>query len=146
MLTVLKKEVVPEFKVLQGGESLSTAAVTNILTKTVDELVQTLNWLTALTPKQGFFWGIVATFCSKIPVKVDSLVWIQDYDYVMSQLLCIYEAYCTGRGSCGDKEKHLKAELPVNLRHYDDIRMYVGQAMYRVLYIMLKLFWFVHTL
>ena len=128
VLTILKKEVVPEFKILQGEETLPNTAVKNVLVKSITELVRNLNWLTALTPKQEFCWGIVATVCSKIPVKADSLGWVQDYDYVMSQLCHIYKAYCNGQGLRGEEERRLKDELPANIRHYDDIRMYVGRA------------------
>ena len=123
MLSVLQKEVVPEFKILQGEESLPNVAVQEILKSSVTELCRTLDWLTSLSPKQGFCWGIIATFCSKIPVKVESLGWIQDYDYLLSQLCHIYKAYCNGREIRGEEEKRLKEELPVDVRHYDDVRM-----------------------
>lgn len=124
-MAVLQKEVVPEFKTLQGEQSLSNATVKDVLTKSVTELCKNLNWLTSLTPKQGFCWGIVATCSSKVPVKADSFDWIQDYDYLMNQLCHIYKAYCNGQGMRGEEEKLLKDELAPNITHYDDIRTYV---------------------
>lgn len=125
VLAVLQKEVVPEFKILQGEESLSNAAVQGILKSSVTELCRNLNWLTSLSPKQGLCWGIVATFCSKIPVKVESLNWIQDYEYLLHQLCHIYKAYCNGQGIRGEEQRRLKEDLPLDVRHYPDIRTYV---------------------
>ena len=122
VLAVLQKEVVPEFKMLQGEVSIPDTTVRNVLTKSVTELCRNLNWLTSLTPKQGFCWGIVATCSAKIPVRVDSLLWLQDYDYLINQLCHIYKAYCNGLELRGEDERRLKDELPANVRCYDDIR------------------------
>ena len=125
MLDVLKKEVVPEFKVLQGEKSLPNSTVTAIITKSVTVLCQNLNWLSDLTPKQGFCWGIVATCCSKVPVRMESLLWVQDFDYLINQLCHVYKAYCIGQGMRGEEGRRLKEELPPEIRHNDDIRTYV---------------------
>ena len=122
VLAVLQKEVVPKLKMLQGKESLSDATVKGVLTKSVTELCKNLNWLTSLSPKQGFCWGIVATCSSKIPVREDSLLWLQDYDYLINQLCHVYKAYCNGQELRGEEERLLKDELPANVKHYDDIR------------------------
>ena len=105
VLAVLQKEVVPEFKILRGELSLSDPTVEEVLTKSVTELCGNLNCLTALSPKQGFYWGIVATFSSKIPVTVDRFSWIQDYHYLINQLCHIYKSYCNGQGIRTQEEK-----------------------------------------
>ena len=122
MLEVLQKEVVPEFKILQGEMSVSDPIVKDVLTRSVTELCRNLNWLTALSPKQGFYWGIVATFSSKIPVTVDSFSWIQDYDYLINQLCHIYKSYCNGQGIRGQEEKLLQDQLPPTIIHCNNIR------------------------
>ena len=125
VLDVLKKEIVPEFKVLQGEESLSNAAITNIIKKSVTELCRNLEWLTTVSPKQGFCWGIVASCCCKVPVRKDSLEWVQDYDYLINQLCHIYKVYCTGQGMRAEEDRRLKEELPKELLHDDDIKTLV---------------------
>ena len=123
VFAVVHKAVVPEVKMLQGEESLSDASVKDVLTKSVTELCTNLNWLTSLTPKQGFCWGIVAACSAKIPVRVDSLLWLQDYNYLMNQLCHIYKAYCSAMNLQGAGQTLLKDEFPANVRQYNDIRM-----------------------
>ena len=122
VLDVLKKEVIPEFKVLRGEESLSNATIANIIKKSVTELVRNLDWLTGVSPKQSFCWGIVASCCCKVPVRRESLEWVQDYDYLINQLCHIYKAYCTGQGMRGEENRRLKEELPKEVQHDDDIK------------------------
>ena len=121
VLAVVSKEVVPEFKMLQGDESLLDTTMNELLTISVTELCTNINWFTSLTPKQGFCWGIVATCSAKIPVKVDSLLWLQNYHYLINQLCHIFEAYCSDQGLRED-ERLLKDDLPANVRCYDDIK------------------------
>ena len=122
VLDVLKKEVVPEFKLLQGEATLRDPTVMAIISKSVTELFGNLSWLSDPTPKQRFCWGIVATCCSKVPVRRETLIWIQDYDYLINQLCHIYKAYCTGQGLKGEENKRLGQELPPGISHNDDIR------------------------
>ena len=122
VLDVLKKEVIPEFKVLRGEESLSNATIANIIKKSVTELVRNLDWLTGVSPKQSFCWGIVASCCCKVPVGRESLEWVQDYDYFINQLCHIYNAYCTGQGMRGEEDRRFKEELPKEVQHDDDIK------------------------
>ena len=130
VLAVLQKEVVPELKILQGEESLSNEAVSAILTESVKELFKDISWLSGLSPRQGFCWGIVAAFCSKIPINAEDLGWIQDYDFTISHLCHIYKAYCNTMGLRGEDERRLKDQLPPSITHYDDIRTYVNIYMY----------------
>ena len=122
MLTVVQKEVVPEFKTLQGEEALSSSTLKDILTKSVTKLCKKLDWLTSLTPKQCFCWGIVATCCTKIPIKADSFSWIHDYEFLIHRLCHIYKAYCNGKAIRGEEDKVLKDELPVTVTFHDDIK------------------------
>ena len=118
--------MIPEFKVLQGEESLPDATVMNIVTRSVTELCKNLGWLTSVSPKQGFCWGIVATCCSKIPVRRDSLEWIQDYDYLINQLCHVYKAFCTGQGMRAEEDRRLKEELPKQVLHDEDVKTCVS--------------------
>lgn len=124
VLDVLKKEVVPEFKVLQGEESLSNAAITSIIKKSVTDLCRNLEWLTAVSPKQSFCWGIVASCCSKVPVRKENLEWVQDYDYLINHLCHVYKAFCTGQEMRAEEDRRLK-ELPKKVLHNEDIKTYV---------------------
>ncbi|CAI8048116.1 hypothetical protein GBAR_LOCUS26574, partial [Geodia barretti] len=74
--------------------------------------------------KQSFCWGIVASCCCKVPVRRESLEWVQDYDYLINQLCHIYKAYCTGQGMRGEEDRRLKEELPKEVQHDDDIKTY----------------------
>ena len=122
VLSVVQKEVVPEFKTLQGKEALTSTMLNEVLKISVTELCRNLSWLTSLTAKQGFCWGIVATCCAKITLTADSFDWVHDYQFLISQLGHVYKAYCNGEGIRGEDEKLLKDQLPPNITFYDDIR------------------------
>ena len=73
---------------------MTNSSLRSVLHMTVNFLALDLSWLTAVTMKQRFCWGFVATCCSKVPISVDSLDWIHTYYYLISQLGTIYSAYC----------------------------------------------------
>ena len=119
VLAVLQEEIVPEFKILRSKQSLS-ATVKCVLTKSVTELCTNLNWLTSISPKQGFYWRIVTTLSSQIPVTVDSFSWIENYDYLIKLLCDIYKCY---QRSQGPEEKILQDQLPLMITQDKYIRM-----------------------
>ena len=117
VLDVLKKEVVPELKALQ---------VSSIdIRKCVTELCQNLDWLTVISPKQGFCWGVVAGCCSKVPVRKESLKCVQDYTHIILRLCSIYGAYCNSQGIVVEEGGQIKQGLPKSVQHNEDIITYV---------------------
>jgi len=122
VLSVVQTEVVPEFKTLQGRDALTNSTLNEVLQISIAELCTNLSWLTSLTAKQGFCWGIVATCCAKITLTADSFDWFHDYQFLISQLGHVYKTYCNGEGIRGEDEKLLKDQLPPNITFYDDIR------------------------
>lgn len=119
VLAVLQDEIVPEFKILRGKQSPS-ATVKYVLTKSVTELCKNLNWLTSVSPKQAFYWRIVTTLSSQIPVTADSFSWIEYYDYLINKLCNIYKYY---RSIQGPEEKILQDQLPLIISQDKCIRM-----------------------
>ena len=119
VLAVLQKEVVPDFRILRGELSFSDPTVECVVTNSVTELCRDPIRVTCLSPKQTFYWGIVATFSSKIPVTVESFSWIQDYNYLINQLCHIYKFYCNEQGIPEQKEK----QFPPFITDSNDIKM-----------------------
>ena len=103
-MAVLRKELVPAFEGLQANKDSL-----NIVIASVDKVCQNLHWLTTVSPKQGFCWGIVASCCSKIPVRKDSLKWVQDFGECVTQLCRIYKVSHVEMTKRGGK---FKEELP----------------------------------
>ena len=122
VLAVLQEEIVPKFKIVRGIQPLS-AIVKDILKKSVTELCSNLNWLTSISSKQGFYWRIVATLTSQIPVTVDSFGWIHDYDYLINQLCNIYKCCCNGQMIPGPEERMYQDQLPLMITQDKYIRM-----------------------
>lgn len=94
VLAVVQKEVIPELKDLQGAESVSNATLHSVLREMVSTLWKDLSWLQALTTKQQFYWGIVASCCGKIPITAKQLDWVHTYGFFIKQLGYMYTAYC----------------------------------------------------
>lgn len=97
VLGVLQKEVIPEFKVLQGLDTAIGADFQAVLQTAVNTLCKNLSWARSLSTKQKFCWGLVASCCSKINIGKDSLDWVHSYDKVLRQVGYIFNVYCTGR-------------------------------------------------
>ena len=77
----------------------------------INLLCKNLSWLQALSPKQRFSWGIVASFCAKIPISSDQFEWIHSYWYVIKQLGLIYKAYCE-RQQLTEQQRVLSEHFP----------------------------------
>ena len=93
ILQAVQREVVSEFKNLQGEKTISTPLY-SVLHVVVTTLCKNFSWLKAITPKQQFCWGIVASCCEKIPVLKDRLDWVNLYNYLITHLGYIYKSYC----------------------------------------------------
>ena len=91
---VVQREVVPEFKALQGNMFVTSSPLYSVLHMTVGTLAQDLSWLQALTMKQDFYWGIIASCCEKILVTEEKLEWVDSYESVIACLGGIYISYC----------------------------------------------------
>ena len=96
VLEVVRREVVPEIKDLQGEKSISSPMY-GVLHVTVTTLCRDLSWLQILTTKQRFCWGIIASCCERIPVAKEQFVWVNLYKFVITHLGYIYNSYCAGK-------------------------------------------------
>ena len=103
VLEVVQREVVPEFKDLQGEKSISSRPLDSMLHETVAKLCNDLSWMQALTTKQQFCWGIIASCCGKIPINKEHFGWVHLYGSVVRRLGCIYNSYCKGNKLPEDK-------------------------------------------
>ena len=56
-----------------------------------------MSWFSSHSPCQKFCWGVVAACTSKIPVTAESFDWISAYDYVISTLGQLFNAYVNTR-------------------------------------------------
>ena len=125
VLEVVLREVVPEVKDLQR-DTISSPFY-GVLHVTVTTLCKDLSWLKALTPKQRFCWGIIASCCGKIPVTKEQFDWVQSYRFVITHLGYIYNSYCAGK-KLPEEKRLLLAEGFSNEITYipsEDIRRYM---------------------
>ena len=75
-----------------------TARDDRILQRAVDTICKDLSWISALTTKQNFCWGLVAACCSKIKIGQESLNWVDTYYKVLNLVGCIFLNYCNKQG------------------------------------------------
>ena len=80
-----------------------------------------LSWKTNITIKQNFCWGFVATYCSKVPLYMDNLDWINSYLGLVCQLCTIYSKI-TARQSVHDSDQHLMLTSAPNEKVYNYIK------------------------
>ena len=92
VLEVVRREVVPEIKDLQGEKTIPSPFC-GVLHVTMTTLCKDLSWLKALTPKQRFCWGIIASCCGKIPVTKEQFDWVKSYKFAITHLGYIYKSY-----------------------------------------------------
>ena len=125
VLGVVQREVVPEIKALQGEKTISSPMY-GVLHVTVTTLCKDLSWLQALTTKQRFCWGIIASCCGKIPVAKEQFDWIHSYKFLITHLGYIYTSYCAGK-KLPEQKCLLSAEsFPQEIAHSpsEDIKKY----------------------
>lgn len=115
VLDVLRREVVPELRTLQGREM--DVNFKNLLQEIVRFLKGDLSWLTSLSTKQRFCWGILATCCSKMAVNKESLEWVHLYgSFITSlELGLVYRSYCTFK-KLSSEERVIVADLPQDVQ------------------------------
>ena len=118
--------MVPEIKVLQGEKNISSPYY-GVLDVTVTTLCRDLSWLQTLTTKQRFCWGIIASYCRKIPIAKEQFDWVHSYKYLITHLGYIYSSYCAGK-KLSEEKCLLSAEgFPNEIVHSpsEDIRRYI---------------------
>ena len=88
-----------------------------LITETVEFLQGNLSWLTSLSAKQRFCWGILSTCCSKIAIASDHLEWVYHYStiFVDLQLGLVYTTYCTGKKLPNEK-RIIVSQLPADVQ------------------------------
>ena len=127
--------MIPEVKALQGQKSVPSDKLYFVLQQIVTMLSQDLSWMQALTTKQSFCWGIVASCCVKIPVAVEQL---HLYECVITCLGRIYNSYCNGKNfpeakcmvSAEELSQEITSTLSENIRKYESIVMFSMSSSY----------------
>ena len=123
MLDVLRREVVPEMKAIHQG---TDSNFKTLLNESVRLLRNDLGWLTSLSTKQRFCWGILTTCCSKINISLENFDWVHHYCSIFpgdTKLGVIFSTYCTGRKLPDDK-RIIATSLPDEIRTHpsEDLR------------------------
>ena len=97
IVDVLRHEVVPDLRTLQGKGQKNN--FNNLMKEVVRVLTKDLTWLSSLSTKQHFCWGILGTCVSKIAVNKDSFDWVHNYSDVVSgfKLGVVYSCFCTDK-------------------------------------------------
>ena len=103
VLMIVQREVIPEFKALQGNTFVTGSPLYSVLHETVVTLAQNLSWLQALTMKQDFYWGIIASCCEKIPITEEEFEWVDSYESAIACLGGVYRSYCEKKKFPRDK-------------------------------------------
>lgn len=124
VLAVVQRGVIPDIKALQGEEFVSSSSLYSMLHLTVTILCKDLSWLQALSMKQQFCWGIIASCCAKIPISEKHLEWVLLYESVITCLSRIYNLYCTWKELPKDKCLLSADEYPQETVHSEDIKKY----------------------
>ena len=115
VLDVLQRAVVPELRAVSGGKMDSNFK--QLITETVRFLRGNLSWLTSLSAKQRFCWGILSTCCSKIAIANDHFEWVHHYStiFVDLQLGLVYTTYCTGK-KLSNEDRIITSQLPKDIQ------------------------------
>lgn len=100
-----------------------------LLNESVRLLKSNLGWLTSLSTKQRFCWGILTTCCSKINISTENFDWTHHYCSIFSndpKLGVVFSTYCTGRKLPND-QRVVVANLPDEIRSHrsEDLHKYV---------------------
>ena len=98
-----------------------------LLTETVRLLRKDLSWLTSLSAKQRFCWGILSTCCAKITLSQDNFEWVHHYSGIIVdlQLGLVFSTYCTGK-KLPSEQCIIVSQLPPEIQAHpsEDMRRY----------------------
>ena len=80
-------------------------------------LKEDLGWLTVLTSKQCFYWGIFATFCSQMVVNEEDLDWVHLCGFHIQSLKlgAVYCSYCESK-RLSHEDRVIIDELPHDVK------------------------------
>ena len=122
VLDVLRREVVPDLRNIQTKKSNNFR---NLMREIVRILKNDLTWLSTLSTKQNFCWGVLGTCVSKIAVNKDSFDWVHHYSDIISgfELGVVYSSFCTDKKLSQDQRIIIDG-LPevVKTHHSEDLR------------------------
>lgn len=127
VLEELRHNVLPELKISRNKEV--EACFRAAVRKSLEELLRVnLDWLATgtLSVKRRFFWGILATYCSKITISEENLDWTQHYFISRDlNLGVVFREYCRFRQLPSD-ECIVTTELPYEVQacRSNDLRRY----------------------
>ena len=123
ILDVLRCEVVPDLHILQGKGQKNNFK--NLMKEIVSVLKNDLTWLSSLSTKQHFCWGILGTCVSKIAVNKYSFDWVHNYsDFIFGfELGVVYICFCTDK-KLSMEERVIIEGLPADVITHpsDDLR------------------------
>lgn len=122
VLDVLRREVVPDLRNLKGQKSSNFK---HLMKEIVRFLKNDLTWLSSLSTKQHFCWGVLGTCVSKIAVNKDSFDWVHHYSDAISglELGVVYNSFCTDK-KLSAEERVIIESLPVIVKAHpsEDLR------------------------
>jgi hypothetical protein len=84
VLDVVKHDVIPELRKAPNSKIL--------VEKAMRYLTKTLGWQTPLSIKEDFFFAILSTYCTNIPISRDDFKWVQYYKE--SNLGLVFSDFC----------------------------------------------------
>lgn len=123
VLDVLHRTVVPELR----AERKMDDNFRRLLTETVRQLRGDLSWLTSLSAKQRFCWGILSTCCSKLALSADNFDWVHHYSGIIKdlQLGLVFSTYCNAKKLSSDQCSSI-SQLPHEIQTHpsEDLRRY----------------------
>ena len=93
VLDVLSHDIVPSMKTLSGSDLQNF----EILLSESIKFLSKLGWLTSLSNKQRFCWGILTSTCSKIAISSDNMDWVHQYCSISPSELklgIVFSSFC----------------------------------------------------
>ena len=121
VLDVLRCDVVPD---LCNIQTKKTNNFRNLMREIVQILKNDVTWLSTLSTKQNFCWGVLGTCVSKIAVNKDSFDWVHHYSDIISgfELGVVYSSFCIEKLS--PDQRIIIDGLPevVKTHHSEDLR------------------------
>ena len=122
ILDVLHREIVPDIaNIIQGNENLSI-----LLRGSIKLLKNDMKWLTSLSNKQRFCWGVLATCCSKINISTENTEWANHFCTIFNEhdnlnLGTVFSAYCKEKNFT-NKQCIIATSLPADIEcHLEDV-------------------------
>lgn len=95
-----------------------------LLSESIKLLKNNLRWLTSLSNKQRFCWGILTSCCTKISISAERLDWVSQYCSIFPNDPKLGEVFSTYRKKRLSGDKYIMtADLPKEIGKWVHIIM-----------------------